>query len=393
MNIFNKNTYWKIILIILGAAILVASIMYSNFLASSLKKNEEKNIQLYSQALQRLAAPDSMSNLPSNDQLTSEYIQFLEAVRDSFPLPVIAEDEVGNLQGFNFDEEDLKKPNYLISLKIAFLDNGGVPIKGIGYNSKIYCLNSPLLKYIKLFPLFQGLLVGLYITLGYFLFSASRRSEQNRVWAGMAKETAHQLGTPISAILGWIEYLKDTYAEKPEQLDVITELTKDVNRLELVADRFSKIGSDPVLEPSDLYAELLEARDYLQRRSPRKIVFDFVAPKSSIYAPINKHLFHWVIENLVRNSLDAMDGKGTIRCQIFTNNTYAIVELSDTGHGISSNKFKSIFKPGYSTKKRGWGLGLSLAKRIIDNYHKGNIYVKSSKPNEETVFCIELPIV
>jgi signal transduction histidine kinase len=238
----------------------------------------------------------------------------------------------------------------------------------------------------------QGLLVGLYIALGYFLFSSSRRAEQNRVWAGMAKETAHQLGTPISAILGWIEYLKEAYADQREHLDVLNELTKDVDRLELVADRFSKIGSDPVLQQANIYNELTEVKEYLQRRSPRKVSFDFRPPGIEITAMINKHLFAWVIENLIRNSLDAMDGKGLISCKLYKQNNYVCIDISDTGQGIPANKFKSVFKPGYSTKKRGWGLGLSLAKRIIEDYHKGKIYVKASKPFEETTFAIILPI-
>ncbi len=385
-----KNFYWKALLVILGAMILIATVLYSNFLASRLKQNEEKNIRLYSEALRRIVDNQATGFEAVDDKITSDYILFLEMVRDSFSLPVITEDETGNLEGFNFSENITE--DYLESEKQAFLQSGKQPIKGSGYLTKIYCLNSPLLTYVKLFPLVQSLLVGLYIALGYFLFNSSRKSEQNRIWAGMAKETAHQLGTPISAILGWIEYLKETYAEKSDQLDVISELTKDVNRLELVADRFSKIGSEPVLSSSDIYAELVEAKEYLQRRASRKVIFEWHDPSSPIQAPINKHLFHWVIENLVRNSLDAMDGKGKIMCKLFTQGSNVIIELSDTGHGIPSNKWKSVFKPGYSTKKRGWGLGLSLTKRIIDEYHKGKIYIKHSKPFEETTFCIELPM-
>lgn len=388
---WSKNTYWKILLIVLGGLILLATIMYSNFLASNLKANEEKNISLYAETLKRLFATASLDPEVLDSEADTPYREFLETVRDSYSLPVIAEDEMGRLEGFNFGKENEADENFLKKKKAEFLSGGGKPIKGSGYASKIYCLNSPLLFYIKLFPLAQALLVSLYIALGYFLFSSSRRSEQNRVWAGMAKETAHQLGTPISAIMGWIEYLKETNVDNPDKLDVIQELTKDVDRLELVADRFSKIGSDPVLETANLFDELEESKQYLQRRSPRKVEFHFEQPENIIEVPINKHLFHWVIENLVRNSLDAMDGKGKIGCKCYENGENAFVELSDTGHGIPSNKFKSIFKPGYSTKKRGWGLGLSLAKRIISQYHKGNIYVKSSKPNDETIFVISLP--
>ncbi|MBK6499585.1 MAG: HAMP domain-containing histidine kinase [Saprospiraceae bacterium] len=381
----HKSNYWKIILMVMGAALLLFTVMYSNFLADSLKKNEEKNIFLFKQALERFINQDVTSG-GNND------IALHSTIVDSFPLPVVFEDETGNLQGQNFSEEELNDPEFLKRKKEEFLESGEIPIKGYGYSKYIYCFNSPLLGYIKLFPLVQGLMVSLYIALGYFLFSSSRKAEQNRVWAGMAKETAHQLGTPISAILGWIEYLKDSYTDKPEGLDVLEELKKDVDRLELVADRFSKIGSDPVLEDTNIYDELEEVKDYLQRRSPRKVSFVFEKPEYEVRAMVNKHLFVWVIENLVRNSLDAMDGKGTIGCKMYRQNTNVVIEMSDTGHGIAASKFKSVFKPGYSTKKRGWGLGLSLAKRIIEDYHKGKIYVKSSKPNEETIFAIVLPI-
>lgn len=390
MSIFSRNNYWKIILMVLGVGILVLTVLYSNFLASRLKSNEEKNILLYTEAIKRLFQPNPEEE--GSSLCEEKYIGFLELVRDSFPLPVIYEDDAGNLEGYNFSEKELIDTNFLISKKQDFLDSGQKPIIGSGYASTIYCFNSPLLGYIKLFPLVQGLMVGLYIALGYFLFSSSRKAEQNRVWAGMAKETAHQLGTPISAILGWIEYLKDSFTEQPDKLDVIYELNKDVERLELVADRFSKIGSEPVLQNANIYDELIEVKDYLQRRAPRKINFDFTKPEQDIHVKINKHLFAWVIENLVRNSLDAMDGKGTISCKVSSQNNYVSIDISDTGSGIPSAKFKSVFQPGYSTKKRGWGLGLSLAKRIIEEYHKGKIYVKSSKPYEETTFTINLPV-
>lgn len=383
-TVFNKSNSWKILLMIMGSIILIFTILYSNYLAENLKRNEEKNILLFKQALEEIIKQDVDSS-NSND------ITFLSTIIESFPLPVVFEDESGQLQGQNFSEKDLEDPIFLINKKKEFLASGEIPIKGSDYSKYIYCFNSPLLTYIKLFPLVQGLMVGLYIALGYFLFNSSRRSEQNRVWAGMAKETAHQLGTPISAILGWLEYLKDSFEDKPEELDVLQELKKDVDRLELVADRFSKIGSEPVLQQANIYDELLEVKDYLQRRSPRKITFNFVPPNKPIHAMINKHLFAWVIENLVRNSLDAMDGKGNISCEVYMMNEKVCIDLSDTGHGIPTSKFKSVFKPGYSTKKRGWGLGLSLAKRIIEEYHKGKIYVKHSKPNEETTFTILLP--
>lgn len=384
--LLGKNNYWKLILMVLGVGILTASIVYSNYLATRLKANEQKNITLYKEAIKNLT---SMAKSETYDEAC---FAFSNAVIDSFPLPVIYEDESGKLEGFNFGPDKENDQAFLMSRRDKFVADGHEVIAGPdGYAKNIYCFNSPLLGYIKLFPLVQGILVGLYIALGYFLFSASRKSEQNRVWAGMAKETAHQLGTPISAILGWIQYLREAYGHDPGHMEVLGELEKDIDRLELVADRFSKIGSEPVLESADIYAELSEVKDYLQRRAPRKVAFDFKQPESTHQVRINRHLFAWVVENLVRNSLDAMDGRGTISCEVYRQGAYVCIDLSDTGHGIPSNKFKSVFKPGYSTKKRGWGLGLSLARRIIEEYHKGKIFVKGSRPNELTTFTIMLP--
>ncbi len=386
MSLFTSNNYWKIVLMVLGAAILTSTIIYSNFLAEKLKLNEKKNILLYTKAVKGLV---QISNQEIYDET---YLEFLNTVIDSFPLPVIYEDENGVLEGQNFSDKVNDDQAFLKSKKEEFLESGEIPISGVGYAKFIYCFNSPLLTYIKLFPIIQGLLVGLYIAFGYFIFNSSRKAEQNRVWAGMAKETAHQLGTPISAILGWVEYLKDSYTDQPDKMEVLNELTKDVDRLELVADRFSKIGSEPILQSANIFTELIEVKEYLQRRAPKKVIFDFYPPEKEIHVNINKHLFAWVIENLIRNSLDAMDGRGRISCKVYKNNNYVYIELTDSGHGIPTNKFKAVFKPGFSTKKRGWGLGLSLSKRIIEEYHKGKIYVKSSKPNEETTFCILLPL-
>jgi len=208
----------------------------------------------------------------------------------------------------------------------------------------------------------------------------------------MAKETAHQLGTPISAILAWIEFLKESNHERPDQLEVINELSNDVNRLELIADRFSKIGATPELEKVDIYHELQDIKSYMKRRAAKNVQFDFPGigqSKTEVYA--NEHLISWVMENLIRNALDAMDGKGTISAEVYKENDFICIDLSDTGKGIPPSKFKTVFQPGFSTKKRGWGLGLSLAKRIIEEYHKGKIFVKSSRPNEGTTFTLKLP--
>lgn len=382
MDIYSRRSSWKVILAVFGALVLLITIIYSNFLAKRLKENEERNIKIYS-----LAYKDIMEK---TDDLNAD-ISFQDSVIQSFPLPIIIEDEMGQLSGSNWTEEENFNEIFLQEKKQYFLDSGKEPIKGHGYVSKLYFFNSPLLDYIRFYPLVQLLMVGAFILLGYFLFSLSRRAEQNRVWAGMAKETAHQLGTPISAILAWIEHLKLLNNDEEHQ-EIVEELTKDVNRLELVADRFSKIGSAPDLKTINIFDEMEKCKSYMERRSPRRVTYDF--PEEGEYlVRINEHLFDWVIENLMRNSLDAMGGEGEISAQIYELGNQVCIDLSDTGKGIPSSKFSTVFKPGYSTKTRGWGLGLSLAKRIIEDYHKGNIYVKSSKLGEGTTFTIKLPKV
>jgi signal transduction histidine kinase len=245
---------------------------------------------------------------------------------------------------------------------------------------------------LRYFPFVQFVLIAAFVAFGYMGFSSARRAEQNRVWVGMAKETAHQLGTPISAIVAWIEHLKLIREPDEEVQEVVGELRNDVSRLELIADRFSKIGSAPKLEPINIYEELDQCRAYMQRRASRKTAFNFPpadSPEKLVY--INSHLFDWVVENLLRNALDAMEGKGSITADIYDDQDYVYADFTDTGKGIPDSKFKTVFRPGYTTKKRGWGLGLSLAKRIIEEYHNGKIFVKRSEEGEGTTFTIQLP--
>jgi signal transduction histidine kinase len=262
---------------------------------------------------------------------------------------------------------------------------------------KVYYDDSKILTLLRYYPFFQFILISFFIGFGYLIFSAARRSEQNQVWVGMAQETAHQLGTPIAAILGWIEHLRAAHEDDDETLDVVKELENDVNRLTLVADRFSKIGSAPELIPVNIYQELDRCREYMQRRSPRKVKFVFPDINSTpqyLSVKINAHLFDWVVENLLRNSIDAMEGgEGTLSASIYEEPQWVGIDITDTGKGIPKNKFHTVFQPGFTTKKRGWGLGLSLAKRIIENYHGGKIFVKESEPNKATTISIKMPKV
>lgn len=249
-----------------------------------------------------------------------------------------------------------------------------------------------MLQQLRLFPVIQFLLIAAFMLFGYFALNAARRAEQNRIWVGMAKETAHQLGTPITAMMGWTEHLRLVYADQPDIQEIADELGKDVNRLEMVATRFSKIGADPELEAVDIYAEVAKVGEYMAKRAPRKVNFSLpMAGNDAITVNLNPLLFDWVLENLLRNALDALEGKGQVAATIVEETNQITIDVTDTGKGIPSNKFNSVFKPGYTTKQRGWGLGLSLAKRIIEQYHKGKIFVKESELGKGTTFSIVLP--
>lgn len=383
MDIYQRKSNWKVILGVVGLVILAVTLFYSNYLADKLKESEEKNKQLFIMTTVYLV----------NNQDLETDISPLYEIQEKFALPSIIEYSNGEVEGFNWGEKNNSDLLFLKSKIAQFKKNDAEPLDYPFGDGKIYIFNSSLVSLIQYYPLVQVLLVGLFIALGYYLFNTARRAEQNRVWAGMAKETAHQLGTPISAIIAWIEHLKEANESSPDQLEVLDELVKDVDRLELIADRFSKIGSSPELELTNLYDQLAEIKDYMQRRASRRVKFSFPDPNSFVQVKINKHLFSWVMENLIRNSLDAMDGQGEIGAIVYEDENMVCVDLMDTGKGIAANKHKTVFQPGFSTKMRGWGLGLSLAKRIIQNYHNGKIYVKSSKLNEGTTFTIKLPKV
>jgi len=382
MDIYKKRSYWNILLATLGLLILIITLIYSNFLAQKLKQREEANSKIFVQAIKEV--------IKGKTDLDKDIGIYQEIVSNN-KLRVIFEDEKGELSGENWSGKKNDDVAFLEKQKDIFLASEKEPLIGTGYIAKIYYFNTKLVDYINYYPYIQLLLVGSFVLLGYFFLTASKRSEQNRVWAGMAKETAHQLGTPISAIIAWIEHLKLTEIDE-EQSGIISELRNDVYRLELVADRFSKIGSAPVLKTINIFEEIEKCKKYMEKRASRKVTFDYPGINDkNLQVKINQHLFDWVIENLIRNSLDAMDGKGVLSAKIYVEGAFINIDLSDTGKGIPSSKHNTIFEPGFTTKKRGWGLGLSLAKRIIENYHNGKIFVKTSKLDEGTTFTIRLP--
>lgn len=387
MDIFAQKSRWKLTLLLMGIAIVGFSVGYTQFLADRLSVVEQNNARFWVMAQQDINDIDDETSLYCDLTLQQEILT------SNTTIPVLIVNEQGGIDdAINWGQGLDTNYTYLQGQLDRMVKNGVKPIQSFGV--ELYFGESRVLQQLRYFPLVQIMLIVVFVTLGYLGFNSARRAEQNRVWVGMAKETAHQLGTPVSAIVGWIEHLRAAREEDEEVRDILDELQNDVGRLELIADRFSKIGSMPELKSVNVYAELHTCREYMQKRAPRKVVFDFPAPDTaSLQVFINAPLFDWVIENLLRNALDAMEGKGTITATVYEQNRYVCIDISDTGKGIPSGKYKTVFQPGYTTKKRGWGLGLSLAKRIIEEYHKGKIFVKSSEEQRGTTFTIALPKV
>ncbi len=385
IDLYSKKSRWKVYLAIAGVLILAMTLVYTNYLASSVAEREHQAMDIWVKAYETLMEQTDDPNYDLSFQLsvmqTNQYI------------PVIVTDNNNNIVlAENFGRNP--SPEYLEKQleKIKSSGNEAIRVEFMGEVNYLYYKNSVILDRLKYYPIIQVTLIAAFIAIGYIGFSNARRAEQNRVWVGMAKETAHQLGTPISAMMAWLEHLKLMTEDQPDQKEVLVELEKDVNRLELVADRFSKIGSSPELVPTNIYEELYRVQNYMEKRSPKRVSFDFPSQDTTpLIVHTNPHLFEWVLENLVRNALDALDGQGVISALVSEDHKHVFIELSDTGKGIPGNAHSTVFQPGYTTKKRGWGLGLSLAKRIIESYHKGKIWVKSSEVGKGTTFCIKLP--
>ncbi|MFK7932795.1 MAG: PAS domain-containing sensor histidine kinase [Saprospiraceae bacterium] len=385
MNLFEKKSRWKLYLAIAGLVIVIISTVVSNYLSVRLIEGERQDAEDLLIAFQVIndleSTPDQINNASSK-------------IVGNETIPLILVDPRNEIiTAKNFGESRDTNFTYLEQQLQSIINSGREPLEVEGFGQKIYYKDSWLLTMLTYFPYFQLFLVGSFVAMGYIFLNSARRAEQNQVWVGMAKETAHQLGTPISAILGWIDHLRMMKGEDEETMEIVDELRNDVTRLELIADRFSKIGSEPVLKPINIYSELEECRAYMQRRAPRKVAFDFPDPQTqSLFVNINGPLFDWVIENLLRNAVDAMPtGKGKITAVVYSDPDSVYIDVSDTGNGIPPSKHKTVFEPGFTTKKRGWGLGLSLAKRIIESYHSGKIFVKKSVEGEGTTFTIKLP--
>jgi signal transduction histidine kinase len=395
MDIYTRKSYWKWYLAAGGTLIVILSLAYTRYLGEQLAEREKQQVEQYLEAQRTLASS-------GGDPYQSFYcdISFqLKVVQSNTTVPILLLNERGGIDGYTNVGEDDNDSISTEALQQVYqrlvsenADTIHVPV-GDDLHIVMYG-KSQLLKLLEWYPFIQLFLITVFIGFGYAGFSASRRVEQNKVWLGMAKETAHQLGTPITAILGWIETLREVNEDRPDNQEMLNELRNDVTRLELVADRFSKIGATPELTPVNLYDQLEACRVYMQRRAPRKTTFHFPDPETETPMKVflNPPLFDWVIENLLRNAIDAMEkGEGSITVSVYPERNWVCIDVTDTGKGIPSSKHNTVFKPGYSTKTRGWGLGLSLARRIMVEYHQGKIFVKRSEPGQGTTFTIKLP--
>ena len=412
MNIYSNKQRWKLILSLLAILICVASVFITNKLVKELKSEETKKIELWAQATKQLVNASSQG----------DFSLAIKVVSENTNIPVILVDECDsiletrNIRFFSksdsviltkFEKIRYNKPiekdsiitfraekllnQYRIHLretlnKMRESDDKPIEINFIGDKQWIYYADSELLNNLRYYPIYQLLFIFIFVFVGYAVFSSARKSEQNQVWAGMAKETAHQIATPLSSLMAWSELIKD---EKNEEM--IFEIKKDLNRLETIADRFSKIGSKPNLEMHEIIDIVEKSVRYLKSRLSQNTEFTIEKPEKELYAKINKTLLEWVIENICKNAVDAMQGKGKINIKISQNSSTIKIIIKDTGKGIDKLIMDDIFKPGVTSKARGWGLGLSLSKRIIEDYHKGELFLLESRVEEGTSFAIFLP--
>ncbi len=393
MDIYLKRKRGKILLFIVAIIIGVGSLLYTNWLTEKMAQEERNKVELWAEATKGMANAviETKSKSLELEQLNTNYLNILNLiVTQNSSIPIIIVEADGS---FNIDANINYSPgkrNQVLTKELEKMKDYSEPIPiQIDENTThlLYFRESTILRNLQYYPFVQLLVVIVFILVSYFGFSASRRAEQNQVWVGMSKETAHQLGTPISSLMAWIELLKLQNVDE----NLISELEKDTQRLEKITERFSKIGSKPELLPLNLVEVLYSTITYLKTRSSSKVIFETSFNKDDIIEiPLNAALFSWVIENLCKNAIDAMDNHGTISIQLKEKDNSITIDVSDTGKGVHKSQFKTIFQPGYSTKKRGWGLGLSLAKRIIENYHRGKIFIKSSEIGKGTTFRIIL---
>lgn len=375
---------WRTGLALIAILIISGTILYSQFIARKIATEERQKVEQWIEA----------GNLFLNDTtgISNTLVSIIIASNQS--IPIIQTDEKGQIIDHrNLDSASVAEDPEFVKEKLEEFKSNNPPVEWYNpYDSTqrnyYYYGSSTLLKQVEYYPLVQLFIVTLFIAITIIALNTNYKSTQNQVWAGMAKETAHQLGTPISSLQGWVEMLK----ESGEQDKIVSEIEKDIARLKLVSDRFGKIGSTPKLEDQDIVFQVQQMVDYIRKRAPGKISINMQSSEPGIIARISPPLFDWVIENLLKNALDAMEGKGNITVMVNRNVNRINIDVTDSGKGISRTDLHKVFNPGFTTKKRGWGLGLSLSKRIIEQYHNGSIFVKQSEPGKGTTFRIILPV-
>jgi len=369
LKIYRKGSKWSILLFLFAILIGVGSLIYTQFLVRNLKAEERKKVEMWAAAIRLINSADSTQNLEFPFSI----------IENNKTVPVILTDGKDNIIAASNFEAAKGNDLQALGLVLVKMKSENDPIEidlGSGFVNRIYYKDSTILTQLIYYPYIQLGLIIMFIVVSYIALSTSRKAEQNRVWVGMSKETAHQLGTPTTSLSGWVEILQNNYPEIP----VTKELALDVKRLEKVTERFSRIGSKPLLTKENVLTLILNSVNYLKSRSSSKVLFvTAFSADDTILIPVNPALFEWVIENVCKNAIDAMEGDGEITVRVEEDDKYAIIDISDTGKGIPKSAFKKIFNPGFTTKQRGWGLGLSLTKRIIEEYHHGRIFVKSSE--------------
>ena len=369
----------KIILVVAAVIIAVASLLVSHFLVRDLSIEERHRMEVWAQALHALNEADE----------TTDVSLVLSVMEGNNTIPVIVVNSEGDIDDFrNIKDLDDSQESMANSQKLK--DYARSMIKAgdtIRIGQQLVCYDeSIMLKRLQAWPYVQLGIVLIFVVVAIFALLSSKRAEQNKVWVGLSKETAHQLGTPVSSLMAWVEMLKEQYPDD----DLLPEMDKDVKRLQLIADRFSKIGSLPEPVDASMNDVLKHVIDYMDRRTSSQVQMIRHLPDHEVIVKMNASLFEWVVENLCKNAVDAMEGKGTITLTLFDDPQQVVIEVQDTGKGIKKKDLNSVFTPGFTTKKRGWGLGLSLAKRIVEEYHKGRIFVKQSEVGKGTTFRIEM---
>lgn len=369
----------KIVLVVVAIIIAITSLLVSHFLVTDLSDEERNKMEVWARAMQTLQEADEMTDLAL----------VLSVIQGNKTIPVIVLDSDEQVMDYrNVDIRDKDSVRYVADYGRRMYKAGHYIQIGDSIDYQLVCYDeSTLLKRLSQYPYWQLGIVMIFVVVAIFALLSSKRAEQNKVWVGLSKETAHQLGTPISSLMAWVEILKENYPDD----DLIPEMNKDVKRLELIAERFSKIGSLPEPVDASMNEVLAHVIDYMDRRTSKKVEIVSELPAENVVVKMNASLFEWVIENLCKNAVDAMEGRGKIVLSLFDEGSKVAIEVSDNGKGIRKKDLKSVFTPGFTTKKRGWGLGLSLAKRIVEEYHKGRIYVKSSEVGVGTTFRIEMP--